>query len=280
MQLRIWGARGSIPVSGPQYLRYGGDTTCAELRTEADEVVVLDAGTGARALGAKLMEEGRTEIHFLLSHAHWDHLLGFPFFRPLYAKGVTLRFHGCTYAQESLRTLLAETMRPPFFPVRLDDVQATLVFDEECRPAFEVGSLRCETIPLSHPNHGYGFRLYEGARSFAFFPDNEPLFPHPKGRSFDEYAEFLRGVDLLLHDAEYRQGEYDAFSRGWGHSVWSDTVRLTHAAQAKRLLLWHLNQDRSDDDLDAILVRARQAAEDEGAGLDCQMASTGLELDV
>jgi len=280
MKLHVWGARGSIPVSGPDYLRHGGDTTCVELRSSAGDVVVLDAGTGVRGLGAKLQAEGQREIHFLLSHSHWDHLLGFPFFRPLYEEGVTLRFHGCTYAQESLRTVLRETMRPPFFPVNLDDVQATLVFDEECSSSFDIGSIHCESILLSHPNYGYGFRLSEGGRSFGFFPDNEPLFPHDKGRSFDEYAEFLRDVDLLLHDAEYLPEEYEAFSKGWGHSVYSDTVRLALAARAKRLLLWHLNQERTDDGVDALLEKARAVVTSEGGTLECLMPRPGLELTV
>jgi len=193
---------------------------------------------------------------------------------------VTLRFHGCTYAQESLRTVLKETMRPPFFPVDLDDVQAEVVFDEECRSGFDIGSLCCESILLSHPNHGYGFRLTEAGRSFAFFPDNEPLFPHPKGRSFDEYAEFLRGVHLLLHDAEYLPEEYEAFSRGWGHSVFSDTVRLALAAKAERLLLWHINQDRTDDGVDELLAQARGIVADAGSDVECIMARAGLELTV
>ena len=171
-------------------------------------------------------------------------------------------------------------MQPPFFPVTLDDVHATLVFDNECRSQFSVGSLCCESIPLSHPNNGYGFRFAEGNRSLAFFPDNEFAYPHSGGRSFDEYVSFVRGVDLLVHDAEYLPEEYDSYSRGWGHSMYADTVRLAVEARVDRLLLWHLNQDRSDDGVDALAQLADDVAMEAGRDGLCTMARTGLVLDV
>jgi len=280
MELKVWGARGSIPVSGPEYVRYGGDTTCAELRTDDGRMVILDAGSGLRPLGIRVLEDGLEDIHFLLTHAHWDHLMGFPFFKPLYRKGVRIHFHGCTYAQESVRTFLAATMRPPFFPVNLDDVQATLVFDEECGLDFPLLGMTCRSILLNHPNMGYGFRLTEGDRSVAFFPDNELSFAHPEGGSFEDYREFVRGVDLLVHDAEYTPEEYEAFSRGWGHSIYRDTVRLAAEAEVDRLLLWHLNQERTDDQADGLLEAARARATELGSDVECLMASTGLELTV
>jgi hypothetical protein len=171
-------------------------------------------------------------------------------------------------------------MQPPFFPVTIDDVHAELVFDNECRPEFSVGSLCCESIPLSHPNNGYGFRLTEGTRSFAFFPDNEFTYPHPGGKTFEDYVAFVHGVDVLLHDAEYLPEEYEKYSRGWGHSVYADTVKLAAAAEAKRLLLWHLNQDRVDDGVDALARLADDAAIEAGRDGLCTMAHTGLVIDI
>jgi len=280
MKLTVWGARGSIPVSGAQFDRYGGDTTCVCLDTNAGDMVILDAGTGLRPLGNKVLKENRDTFHFVLSHAHWDHLLGFPFFKPLYRDGVTIHIHGCTYAQQSIRTFLSEVMQPPFFPVTLEDVHADLVFDHECRPEFSVGSLCCESIPLSHPNNGYGFRFAEGDKSFAFFPDNEFTFAHPGGKTFEDYVAFVRGVDVLIHDAEYLPEEYESYSRGWGHSVYADAVRLAVAAEVQHLLLWHLNEDRVDDDVDALAELAVQAAKEAGRGDLCTVARTGLVIDV
>jgi len=278
MKLTVWGARGSIPVSGVEYDRYGGDTTCVCLETDAGDTIILDAGTGLRPLGNKLLQEGQKTFHFVLSHAHWDHLLGFPFFKPLYRKGTTIHIHGCTYAQQSIRNFLRTVMQPPFFPVTLDDVHADLVFADECKPEFTVAGLLCASIPLSHPNNGYGFRLTEGAKSVGFFPDNEFAFAHPGGKSFSDYVDFLRGVNVLIHDAEYLPEEYEQFARGWGHSVYSDAVRLGVAADVGRLVLWHLNQDRVDDEVDAMAELAQQAAKDAGRDDLCTMARTGLAL--
>jgi phosphoribosyl 1,2-cyclic phosphodiesterase len=280
MKLTVWGARGSIPVSGTEYVRYGGDTTCVELETGAGETIILDAGSGLRALGKKLQGEGKKKFHLLMSHAHWDHLIGFPFFRPLYSKETTIHIHGCTNAQKSLRAFLEVAMSPPYFPVSLSDVPATLDFDDGCPAEMEFGGIRCETILLNHPNYGYGHRIWEGNRSIAFFPDNELDYAHPKGGTFDDYAGFVEGVDLLIHDAEYLPDEYESWSKGWGHSVLTDTIRLASEAKAGHLLLWHLNQDRSDDELDEMLAQARQLVADTSPGLTVDMARTGLELSV
>ncbi len=278
MKIRIWGARGSIPVSGQEFVRYGGDTTCVEIETARGDVIILDAGSGIRTLGNKLLNEGRTEFHFLFSHAHWDHLLGFPFFKPLYRKDSFLHFHGCTFAQESIKTILKETMRAPFFPVDLSAVLATLKFDRKCLPEFEVAGLRCQSIPLNHPNKGYGFRLYEGDRSIAIFPDNELSFPHPNARPIEEYVKFVSGADVLLHDAEYLPGEYESFSKGWGHSVYSDTVRLGIDSEVDHLILFHLNQERTDDQVDEMAKKARSIISETGVNMSCEYAYTGLEM--
>jgi ribonuclease BN (tRNA processing enzyme) len=280
VRLTVYGARGSIPVSGPEFIRYGGDTTCASVETADGNLLVLDAGTGLRALGNRIMEEGRKEIHFLLSHAHWDHILGFPFFKPLYREDTVIHFHGCKYAQQSVKTVMRTAMQPPYFPVRLDDVEARVLFDEECPPVQEICGLRCQAILLNHPNFGYGFRLTENGRSLAFFPDNELTFAHPKGGRFETYAAFVEGVDLLIHDGEFTPDEYESFSRGWGHSVYLDTVRLALEARAAKLLLWHLNQDRADDDVDAMLEAARTRVSESGSDMACEMARVGLRLEV
>ncbi|MFH1021953.1 MAG: MBL fold metallo-hydrolase [Planctomycetota bacterium] len=280
MRITVWGARGSVPVSGRNFVRHGGDTTCVEVRTRTGEVVILDAGTGLRNLGNLLLAEDFRHIHFLLTHAHWDHLLGFPFFKPLFRKGVTLHFHGCMFAQRSIKAILRQTMKPPFFPVSLRDVGAKLVFDGVCRRNMTVGGMCVQSLLLNHPNMGFGFRLTEGKRSLAFFPDNELTFAHPDGKSFAEYARFVRGTDVLIHDAEYTPAEYARYSRGWGHSIYLDTVRLGVDAGVGRLVLWHLNQEHSDAALDAMERRARAFARHLGSRLRPEMARTGMVMDV
>jgi phosphoribosyl 1,2-cyclic phosphodiesterase len=282
MRFKVWGARGSIPVSGSEHDRYGGDTTCLEVTTSAGDTVILDAGTGIRRLGIDLLERADrpATIHFFLTHAHWDHVMGFPFFKPIYRREYTLRLHWCTYAQESIRSFFKEAMHPPFFPVNLDDIAADLHFSRECADVTEIGPLTVRAFPLNHPNHGFGFRLEENMKSAAFFPDNELGYAHPGGKTFEDYAEFLSGVDWLIHDGEYLRKEYEDFSRGWGHSVFLDTVRLATKAGVKGLILWHLNQERTDDQIDAMVEEARRAARAGGAKLEVLAASTGLTLDL
>ncbi|MFC1521996.1 MBL fold metallo-hydrolase, partial [Elusimicrobiota bacterium] len=256
MKLKVWGARGSISVSGRQYLKYGGDTTCLELETKNKDVIILDAGTGIRALGNKLLKENRKSFHILLTHSHWDHVLGIPFFKPLYRKDCRIYFHGCTFAQASIKTILKETLRAPFFPVNLHNVAAKLIFDRNCPLSFKVCGLKCHSMPLSHPNQGYGFIIEEKARKFGFFPDNEPGFPHFGAKSVSEYIEAFKEVDILIHDGEYLPEEYRSFSKGWGHSMYLNTVAMAMKSGVKKLVLWHHNQEHSDKQIDTMLKRA------------------------
>lgn len=280
MKLRVWGARGSVPVSGAEYVKYGGDTTCLEVETNSGQTLILDAGTGARALGNRALRDGRKTFHLLFTHAHWDHFLGFPFFKPLYRPDTKVHVHGCLHARTSLRKVFSNVMQAPFFPVKLEDVGAELIFHDDQPPDLSAIGLECQPIPLSHPNGGCGFRITDGLRTFAFLPDNELTLVHPGGQTFDEYVDLLHGVDLLIHDAEYLPDEYERFSRGWGHSVYSDTVRLGIGTEARRLVLWHLNQDHPDDQLDEMAASAQEVATSAGSTMECLMARTGLELEL
>jgi phosphoribosyl 1,2-cyclic phosphodiesterase len=281
MKLTIWGARGSISVSGPMYNKYGGDTTCAEIETKSGEVVILDAGTGLRALGNQMLKEKRKEFHFLLTHAHWDHLMGLPFFKPLYRKDSSMFFHGCTFSQQSVRVLLENTMRAPFFPVDVSGISSSLKFDEVCHLEHVFCGLTCLSVPLSHPNNGFGFRLSEEGKSVVFIPDNELSLVHPGGGAFEDYVNFCEGADVLMHDAEYRPEEYLAFSKGWGHSIFLDTVRLGAEAKVKKLILWHINQDRFDDAADKLVEEARAEARRLGAGdMVVEMARQGMTVEL
>jgi len=280
MKLTVWGARGSVPTPGAEYVRYGGDTTCMSLDTADGSLIVLDAGTGLRRLGCELIRKPPRRIAFLLSHAHWDHVIGFPFFKPLYRKGFELDFYGCSHAQASVRAMVEKTMQAPFFPVDLSRVGATLNFHERCGDGCGIGDIAVKRFPLSHPNGGTGFRIEEGGRSLAFFPDNEFTFDHQGGRAFQGYVDFCRGCSVLVHDAEYRPEEYAAFSRGWGHSVYKDTVRLGLEAGVERLIMWHINQDRTDVQADALLADARKDVEVAGSRMLCDMAAAGLQVEV
>lgn len=276
MFIRCWGSRGSIPVSGTQYLRYGGDSTCMEVRSERDDIIVVDAGTGIRSLGLKLGREKVRKIHLLMTHAHFDHVVGFPFFAPpLYRKGTELIIHGCPFDRPSYAHILKGIMTAPYCPVDFGDIPAKLTFDKICSRPFKIGSITVRPIYLSHPNGGVGFRFEEGGKSFVFLTDNELEYVHPGGLEPQDYADFSRDADLLIHDAEYTQKDYNA---SWGHSVFTSAVKLGLNAGAKRLGMFHLNQKRSDDEVDAMVDEGRKLIEKKKSTMECFAVGAGFEM--
>lgn len=256
MRVRCWGARGSISVSGPQYQRYGGDTPCLELRSAGDEILVIDAGTGIRRLGNHLQRQGRNRLTLMFTHTHWDHVVGFPFFKPIYDPGAHIALGGCPGFQGETAKILASAMRPPLFPVPFDQLAARIESFNWCGEQHMVDTIRVTRIALSHPNLGAGYRFEEAGRSVVFLTDNELSHHHRGGRSFEEYVAFCKGADLLIHDAEYLPAEYPE-RVGWGHSHVDDAMRLAREAGVGALGLYHHNQDRTDDELDRIVADCR-----------------------
>jgi len=257
--IRCWGARGSIPVSGEEYLRYGGDTPCIEIRTKNDEIVIVDAGSGIRRLGNLLLAEDRRDCTLIFTHAHWDHLMGFPFFKPIYLPEARIQLFGCPLAQSSVRKMIAAIMAPPNFPVSFEEITADIRFQESCPTPFEIGGLRVRSIPISHPNQGMGYRFEEDGKSFVFLTDNELSYRHPGSATYEDYRDFARGADLLVHDAEYLDDEY-RLTRRWGHSRYTDALQLAIDAGVAQLGLFHHNQERTDRDLEAMLEDCRRIA--------------------
>lgn len=265
MKVRCWGARGSVPVSGPEYVRYGGDTTCIEIRSKNDAILVIDAGTGIRRLGCQLVAEERFDLTLIFTHTHWDHVLGLPFFKLLYNPKVHIDLYGSRGLQGSITKLLGRVMAPPLFPVPFTSLPSRIDSRDWTGEVLMVDTLRVTRIALSHPNLGAGYRIEEDGRSFVFLTDNELSHPHRGGRSFEEYVAFSRGADLLVHDAEYTPEEYPG-RIGWGHSHIEDAARLARAAGVKTLGMFHHNQERTDDGVDELVRRCRQAMSEAGSG--------------
>ena len=168
MYIKCWGSRGSIPVSGKEYVKYGGDTTCLEIRTKSDDIIIVDAGTGIRRLGNRLVREDHYKYHLIFTHAHWDHLMGFPFFKPLYIEKTELFMHKCPFHSKFVETALSKVMAPPFFPVKYSGITAKSVYLNACPTEFTIGSVTVTPIPISHPNSGSGYKFTENDTSFIF----------------------------------------------------------------------------------------------------------------
>jgi phosphoribosyl 1,2-cyclic phosphodiesterase len=268
MIIRCHGARGSIPVSGRGYLKYGGDTTCLEIRSRNDEIIIVDAGSGIRRLGNRLLAENRFEFNIIFTHSHWDHILGFPFFKPIYNEKCTIHMMGCATTQGDLHKLLSETMRAPYFPYPFEKIMADIQYTNDCKETFMLDTVEIASIPLSHPNVGMGFRFTEAGKSFVFLTDNELGNVHRGGRSFEEYAEFSRDADLLIHDSEFTPEEYK-IREHWGHSSHTDALELALAAGVDQFGLFHHNQDREDDEQDAIVESCRQTLRERKSDMNC-----------
>ena len=275
MVITCWGSRGSIPVSGKEYLKYGGDTTCLEIRTKSGDIIAVDAGTGIRRLGNKLADENAHNIHFLFTHAHWDHLMGFPFFKPLYFERAQFHMHGCPFHTQFVETILSTVMAPPNFPVKYDDVKAKMKYEKACPQEFNIGSVLVTPIPISHPNGGSGYKFEEDGKAFVFLTDNELGYIHSGGRPFEDYIEFCAGAELLIHDSEYTPDEYQTFIE-WGHSVYTDVLKLAQAAGVKKLGLFHLNQERTDGQMDDMVDTCRRHIDDRGLNIECVGVATDM----
>ena len=268
MIIRCYGARGSIAVSGAEYLKYGGDTTCLEIRTKNDEIIIVDAGSGIRRLGNKLLSENRFAYSVIFTHSHLDHIIGFPFFKPVSNESVTIDLLGCPTTQGNIQKLLSRAMGAPLFPVPFEELKANINYSGECALSFQVDTVEVFPINLSHPNVGMGYKFVEDGKTFVFLTDNELGYRHREGRSFDEYVAFSKDADFLIHDAMYTQAQYET-TKTWGHSTYNDALNLALAARVKRFGLFHHDPNRDDDELDAMVQTCQEVIQREKSQMEC-----------
>jgi phosphoribosyl 1,2-cyclic phosphodiesterase len=256
-EIKFWGVRGSVPSPGPETAEVGGNTSCVEVRA-GDTRIVLDAGTGMRQLGNALLARGPVEANVLLSHVHWDHIQGIPFFAPVYVPGSKLSFVAGAGAMP-LREALHAQMRKPHFPVDLEDLPANLSFsDVRDRAKFDVGAVKVTAAKANHPDAVYAYRLEHEGRSIVYATDTEHYAcVDPR------LAQLCDGADVLIYDAQYLPDEYAGVRGptrvGWGHSTWEAGVALCKAAGVKQLVLFHHDPSRTDEGVRGIESLARAA---------------------
>lgn len=256
MRVRFYGVRGSTPTSGRSTVRYGGHTSCVEVRLADNSVVVFDCGTGLRHLGKDLIRERHPgPYYFMLSHVHWDHVIGIPFFGPLWSKETLIHLYPLvneTQQDCGTRRTLFDGVH---FPVRVTDIPATIkmVDHEKCfDEPWIIGGAKVRRVQLNHPGGAQGFRIDDvDGRSFAYLTDNELSPPQAPVTPLDKLAAFARNVDVLVHDAQYVPADMPAKS-GWGHSTIDDVLCLGERAQTPHLVLFHHEPDRDDDALDSL----------------------------
>jgi phosphoribosyl 1,2-cyclic phosphodiesterase len=282
--LTFWGTRGSIPTPGPHTARYGGNTPCVSITSPNDGLVILDAGSGLRPLGHALMTQPRRRVRadILLSHTHWDHIQGIPFFKPLSVPGNAVCIFGAAQEGMPLADILRQQMDPMVFPIPLTALAASLTITEIGQATLAIDSLDVRTFRLRHPGTTLGFRLTprDGSRDVAYVTDNE-LGP---GGTYDVPADwraqlvrFLEGTDTLIHDAMYAD-TIIAARAGWGHSTPRQAVDLAAEARCRRLMLFHHEPEHNDDALDALVMETRAYASRVAPGLAVEAAMEGLRL--
>jgi phosphoribosyl 1,2-cyclic phosphodiesterase len=288
--LRFWGVRGSIPVPGPTTVHYGGNTSCVELRW-GNELLILDAGTGIRGLGAALENESAErgiEATLLISHTHWDHIQGLPFFVPAYRPKNRIRIIGFVGARRGLQTTLSDQMERPYFPIRMEQMPGTSEIEEVSEGDFRVGSFNITAAILNHPGASAGYRItLPNKRTIAFLPDFELLRSHcspdpenkevrHSGKASDEsLLQLVKDADIALLDSQYTLAEYPA-RRGWGHNCMDDSVLICHQAGVKSLFLFHHDPSHSDEELREGLEHCRDLGKSLGSNLRIEAAQEGF----
>lgn len=264
MRVKLWGTRGSLPTPGPDTSRFGGNTSCVEVRADDNSVLVLDAGTGIRNLG-RTIPGTCSRVDVLISHLHMDHIQGMGFFAPFYVPGLEVHIWGPASPLETLRARLGRYMSPPLFPVRLRDLPCNLTVHEVPSGAMRIGPFTVEASLVCHPGPTVGYRISEGARSLAYLPDHEPALGVRGpllGHGWTSGQDLAHDVDLLIHDAQYTNAQYDA-RVGWGHTTFERAVEFAELSRAERLVLFHHDPDHDDATLASLvssLVKTSRAS--------------------
>ena len=290
-RIRFWGVRGSIATPGPSTVKYGGNTTCVEVRAD-EQLIVLDAGTGIRQLGRHLMGEfcGQPiNLHVLITHTHWDHIQGFPFFIPAYVPTNHLTVLGYEGARQGLQDTLKSQMESPYFPVSMGAMPSNLNIEELSETNFRIGKIEVDTFFANHPGVCVGYRLTTSAGRIVFLPDNEPHARQRMAATGEEtslevleYArkqdekliEFIRDADVVIMDAQYDANEYKSHI-GWGHGCVDDVVALGVVANVKKLFLFHHDPDHDDEMVESMEEWAKELVAIHGGKTEVQAAREG-----
>lgn len=294
MRIRFWGTRGSIAAPGPGTVRFGGNTSCIELLTDSGEHLVLDCGTGARLLGNHLMssKKGAISATLLLTHTHWDHIQGFPFFAPLFVPGNRFTVYGPEGTCMSLHDVLSGQMEHHYFPVELDQLAAGISYEDLHEGTREIAGMTVRAQRMNHPSPTLGYRFETPSGSFCYLSDHEPFsedvwhkgvlpgrLDSIENEGDRRHAEYMRGADLLIHEAQYTPEEYPA-KRHWGHSTYSYVVHMAAAAGVRRVFLSHHDPTHDDAFVAGIEQQARTLAHSLDPQMEVHCAYEGCEIEL
>lgn len=286
IKVKFWGVRGSVPTPCINTIKYGGNTPCVEVRL-SDRFFIFDAGTGIRELGNQLcMERNRVNVNIFLSHFHWDHIQGLPFFKPAYMKGNEIAVFGMGLQGERLENIISNQMQSVYFPVRLQSLQAQIKFKKLWEGRYAVEGVNVETIYTNHPGRAMGYVITYKNTKICYFTDNEivpiPLWTEEttdyeyRQDIVEKMLRLISGADLLIHDAQYTHQEYK-YKVGWGHSSIPEVLSLALQGGVKRLVLFHHDPERTDNQMDSHVKSCEELIDGE-YDLECCAAQEGMEI--
>jgi len=277
IQVDFWGVRGSVPSPGEKTIRYGGNTSCVSITVD-NKILILDAGTGIRNLGSSIIGQQDLEIFVTITHSHWDHIQGFPFFTPIYQPDRPVHMFPTIHKKNVVLASLIDQMDGAHFPITPDQVPSDFNFITENPLKFltEKG-FHLELIPMNHPGGAFGYKIKIDDKIICYFTDNEIDPPYAKAIELNELIEQCHQADVLIHDAQYVEKDMP-LKHGWGHSLISQVTELGRAAEVRNLVYFHHDPERTDDELDKELEKAKQILEENGTSIIPYFAYEGLKL--
>ena len=273
----FWGVRGSVPSPGPTTTRYGGNTSCVSI-TADDKILILDAGTGIRNLGSAIISKPDLEIFVIVTHSHWDHIQGFPFFTPIYQPNRPVHMFPTLHKKNVVLASLIDQMDGAHFPITPDQVPSNFNFVTENPLEFlESNGFHLEMVPMNHPGKAFGYKITIDDKIICYFTDNEIDPPYEKSIELNELTNQCRNADILIHDAQYTEDDMP-LKLGWGHSLISQVTELGKSAEVKNLVYYHHDPERTDDLLDKELEKAAKTLKENGSSVQPYFAYEGLKL--
>ena len=275
----FWGVRGSVPSPGPTTTRYGGNTSCVSI-TADDKILILDAGTGIRNLGSAIIGQPDLEIFVIVTHSHWDHIQGFPFFTPIYQPNRPVHMFPTLHKKNVVLASLINQMDGAHFPITPDQVPSNFNFVTENPLDFLANNgFQLELVPMNHPGKAFGYKIKIDDKIICYFTDNEIDPPYEKSIELDELTEQCRNADILIHDAQYIEADMP-LKHGWGHSLISPVTELGKSAEVKNLVYYHHDPERTDDMLDKELEKAENTLKENGSFVQPYFAYEGLKFNL